>query len=361
MVTKEEQLSTDDSVIFGLGVSTIIYDEDRHKKLDRKISECKEQAELLKESKNIKSEKLREKIEKLINKYQSSKLVRNFDKVIFVLGLLRIIFEALILGRFPCYYPYYYSVATIVLVLLRFIYYRWMHWHYFLLDFCYWANLTEILFFGFFPTNEILFISSYAFSMGPLLLAVPIFRNSMVLHSLEKTTSVFIHLTPGLSIWAARYNNCENWPNCHRTPTFYTYLFYPCILYLIWALIYYVIIFLISFDRCEKKNNTTLFKYHLQNKNSIFYKYSGIFGEKLRPFAFMSIHMIFSLFTFLVTYISLYSQFLQLILIFTALIKTFWMAANYYMEIFSKNYELKLEDLDKIKKSLESIDIKKDK
>jgi hypothetical protein len=130
-------------------------------------------------------------------------------------------------------------------------------------------------------------------------------------------------------------------------------------LYFTWAFIYYVIIFVISFERCEKKDNTTLFRYHLQNTQSFFYKYSGIFGEKLRPIAFMSMHLIFSFVTFVITYISLYSQLIQLILILSTLIKTFWAAANYYMEIFSKNYELKLEELDKIKKSLNK-KIKKD-
>jgi hypothetical protein len=358
MEPKEENIHSDGSMIFGLGTSTDICGEDTHGKLERKISECKEEAELLKESKkNIKSEKLREKIEKLMNKYHNSKLVRTFDKVVFVFGLLRLIFEAFILGRYPCYYPIYYSIATIILVFLRFIYYRWIHWHYYLLDFCYWANLMEILFFWFFPNNEFLFISSYAFSMGTLLLAIPIFRISMVLHSLEKTTSVFIHLAPGLSIWAARYNNCQ-WPVCHTTPTIYSYLFYPCVLYLIWALIYYVIIFVISFERCEKKNNTTLFRYLLENKNSIFYKYSGILGEKVRPLAFMFIHMILTFVTFVVTFISFYSQWLQLILILIAIIKTFWATATYYMEIFSKNYELKLEELDNIRKSLGDVDKK---
>ena len=133
MEKKDDINICEESYLLGLASSsTLISDEDDHKKLERKCSECKEQAQSLKEDdKKIKSQKLREKIEKLMNKFQSSKLMRGFDKVIFVFGVTRLIIEAFILGRFPCWYPVYYSISTIILVFLRFIYYRWMNWHYF--------------------------------------------------------------------------------------------------------------------------------------------------------------------------------------------------------------------------------------
>ena len=297
--------------------------------------------------------KFKERVERLLNKYKSAKLIRNIDKIMFMIGLIRLVFEAYLLGRYPCFYYIYYSVVIFILVLCRFIYYRWLHWHYFLLDFCYWANLIILVFLWWLPTSEFLFISSYAFSMGPLLLAIPIFRNSMVIHSLDKITSVFLHLAPGYTLWGIRNHSCgENWAVARSIPSFYVYLLYPSVLYLVWAIVYYLIIFKLAYQRCEKKNNLTLFKYHLEDKKSFFYKLSGSFGEKSRPFTFMSVHMIFSFVTLVLTYLTLYNQYLQFGLLLFSTSQTFWTAANYYMEIFTKNYELRLQGLENLKSSL---------
>jgi hypothetical protein len=221
-----------------------------------------------------------------------------------------------------------------------------------MLDFCYWANIVLIIFLWVFPNSEFLFTSVFAFSMGPLLLAVPIFRNSMVLHSFEKLTSVFIHLAPGISMYSIRYNDCNCWAVSKITPTIFTYLTNTLILYLLWALVYYIIIFQLTLKRCEKKDNTTLFSYHMENKNSFFYKFSGMMGEKLRPVLFMSMHLIFSLLTLIITFITLYSKYIQLFFLGITYMSTLWTAATYYIEIFSKNYELKLARLEQIKDSL---------
>jgi hypothetical protein len=351
-----ETLSSD---LFLSGLTSAEYmisqsEENKEKKMERRFSDLMDKKSELHTS-NVSEPKkieIRKNIEKLINKYKSSKLVRTFDKVLFLFGLSRILYEAFLLGRAPCYFPLYYSIVLIIFVLCRFIYYRYMRWHYFLLDFCYWANLMLLVFLWIYPTSEFLFISTYAFSMGPLLIAVPIFRNSMVLHSLEKLTSVYIHIAPGLVMWSIRYNKCDKWPLTESTPSLYNYIKNTAILYLIWAVIYYFIIFKLTLERCNKKKNTTMFGYLLDNKDSIFYKLTGFLGEKYRGVLFMLVHMIFSLVTLLLTYVCLYSEVIHIVLMVLTILKTFWSAATYYMEIFSKNYELRLQNLESIKQSL---------
>jgi hypothetical protein len=356
-MTSEDESSTslNSSYIMGLA-ATETQTNDEQEKLEKKTERCMSDASLYNtaSASEPQKQKFKEKVEKLINKYKSAQVVRNIDKIMFMVGLSRLVLEAFIIGRAPCLYPYYFSFMLCFFVLCRFIYYRWLHWHYFLLDFCYWANFIMMLFLWVFPENEFLFISSYAFAMGPLLLAIPIFKNSMVIHSLDRITSVFIHLVPGYTIWGIRSGNCECWKVAETIPSFYSYMLYPSILYFIWAFVYYIILFKLAFQRCERKNNLTLFKYHLEDKKSIFYKLSGTFGEKVRPFAFMGIHMIFSLVTLILTYLTLYSHHVQFVLLSMCLAKTFWMAANYYMEIFTKNYELRLQQLENLKTTLGS-------
>jgi hypothetical protein len=295
--------------------------------------------------------KIKERIEKLMTKFQNAKVVRGIDKVMFVLGFARIIFEAFLLGRAPCLYPFYHSVAVIVLVSLRYIYYRWMHWHYFLLDFCYWANFLILIFLWFFPTSQFIFTAIYSFSMGPLLIAIPLFNNSLVIHSVEKLTSSFIHLSPGLVTWSLRYHECELWPVAREDPTLIQYVINSAILYLAWALVYTVILKL-TMKRCDEKNNTTMYKYMHETPGSFFHKATGILGEKLRPFTFMSYHIVFSLIATTITYITFHNHLLHAAIVILSILTTIWTAANYYMERFSKNYEAQLQQLGKIKDSL---------
>ena len=53
-------------------------------------------------------------------------------------------------------------------------------------DFCYFANLTIILFIQVFPYSEILFLILFGISNGSLLWAVVLYNNSLVFHSHTK-------------------------------------------------------------------------------------------------------------------------------------------------------------------------------
>lgn len=99
-------------------------------------------------------------------------------------------------------------------------------YHYFLFDFCYYANLLILAYVNFFPKSETLFAICFAFCtgipvvratlglfepqanvflIGPLAWSILAWRNSLVFHSLDKTTSLFIHLTPNLLFYALRW------------------------------------------------------------------------------------------------------------------------------------------------------------
>ena len=46
---------------------------------------------------------------------------------------------------------------------------------------------------------------SFSFAMGPLLFGIPCYRNSLVFHSLDRLTSLKIHLGPALAMFMARW------------------------------------------------------------------------------------------------------------------------------------------------------------
>ncbi|KAF9617280.1 hypothetical protein IFM89_035224 [Coptis chinensis] len=72
-----------------------------------------------------------------------------------------------------------------------------MKWHYYLLDFCYYANTIFLIMLLLFPRNEKFFMVCFSFAEGPLAWALIVWRCSLVFSSLDKLVSVLIHLLPG--------------------------------------------------------------------------------------------------------------------------------------------------------------------
>lgn len=71
---------------------------------------------------------------------------------------------------------------------IRFYTYKQRGFHYFLADLCYFVNLLLLLSIWVFPNSKRLFISTYCLAMGNNAIAIAMWRNSLVFHSLDKVT-----------------------------------------------------------------------------------------------------------------------------------------------------------------------------
>jgi len=85
--------------------------------------------------------------------------------------------------------------------------YRHKQWGYFLLDFCYFAQLTQAVQIALLPGNCALAKVNFAFATGPLFAAVLLWRNSLVFHDQEKVVTVWVHVLPGWLAYAARWQD----------------------------------------------------------------------------------------------------------------------------------------------------------
>jgi hypothetical protein len=134
----------------------------------------------------------------VIDRYmKGAQFVRLVDKLSFILGVFLLIATTYIVGRYPndLYYSYHCLVVT-GLVLYRFWNYRKKGWHYYLFDFCYFANTLIIAFLLLFPKNDILFKVFFVYANGPFGVAIPAFKNSMIFHKLDNLISLTIHIIP---------------------------------------------------------------------------------------------------------------------------------------------------------------------
>lgn len=55
------------------------------------------------------------------------------------------------------------------------------------------------------PRSCALLKSNFLLANGPLAFAVPVWRNSLVFHDVEKITSLYIHIFPGLLTYALKW------------------------------------------------------------------------------------------------------------------------------------------------------------
>ena len=96
------------------------------------------------------------KKKQIIEKYmRGAPFVRLIDKISFILGVFLLIATTYMVGRYPNDYYYAYHIVTIVtLVLVRLVNYKSKGWHYYLFDFCYYANAMMIYFIIWDPKND---------------------------------------------------------------------------------------------------------------------------------------------------------------------------------------------------------------
>lgn len=78
----------------------------------------------------------------------------------------------------------------------------------YILDFCYYANLLFIVYLSqlYDPEyRDTLFKVSFMFANGPIIFAIPLYRNSLVFHSLDRMTSVILHISAPLVFYQIRW------------------------------------------------------------------------------------------------------------------------------------------------------------
>lgn len=177
------------------------------------------------------------------------KHVKLRDKLTFASGVMLALISAFWLGSSPSTFYKLYTFKAIFLFALRFFLYKKSRMHYYLLDFCYYANFVLVVQVWLFNDSCAVEKIMFAFAMGPLAWSILAFRNSMIFHSLDKVldslsacllwalrmhsmrschalsilililrlspqmTSLFLHVFPPLVAWAIRWypGDVDHW------------------------------------------------------------------------------------------------------------------------------------------------------
>lgn len=275
------------------------------------------------------------------------------EKLFYAFAVSLIAAAGYIIGKYPTYFPIFHTVLFCFLMPIRFYTYFKIGFQYYLADLCYYVNVLLLLFLWVFPRSKSLFISVFSLTMGTLSFAVITWRNSLVLHSIEKTTSSIIHVMPPVTMFVL----------VHQTPKSYIQERYPAIAEvenwnfvngIIWTSIYYTIWqvgyhYFITVRRREQiaKGRVTSFTY-LKEKNSK--SFLGRLVNK-QPYAWMQVTL-FTLIQFgyqILTMLPcpIWFRYKHVCATFVSFIFS-WSAYNgatYYIEVFGKRFEKELKQL----------------
>ncbi|CCF49390.1 hypothetical protein NDA14_007963 [Ustilago hordei] len=303
--------------------------------------------------------KVSKRIENLQQKWMDAKVVRLRDKISFVVGVLNLVVSSLVFALRPEYIPMVYSALALYFLPLRVWSYTSKKWHYFLFDFCYFLNVANLLFLWVFPGSEFLFTVCYCAAHGPLAFSVATWRNSLVFHSLEKMTSLFIHLYPPFvfttithfipeDVAVERYPALKNL----KTLNGYTAFWFNVTIYLFWQLVYYELIVIRKKSKIETGERINSYSTMSKGKGPV----ANLLGkapEKRREPAFMLLQFVYTIITTLPAPLILYPSRTASAVFFAGIFTiSVWNGASYYVEVFGRRFE---KELLQLKRELEAM------
>ena len=132
--------------------------------------------------------RMRQSVDRLGSKWNDAKNVTAREKLSFIAGVLNIFISGYLIGAHPEYFYYWFTAQLLYFMPIRYHTYHQRGYHYFLADMCYFVNFLLMLTIWVAPQSKRLFISTYCLAYGNNAVAIAMWRNSMVFHSLDKVT-----------------------------------------------------------------------------------------------------------------------------------------------------------------------------
>jgi hypothetical protein len=283
------------------------------------------------------------------------KWIKEFDKMAFTLGVLNLCCTQYFVFAEPAKYWMWYSVIIPILLSTRWQHYKMNRMQYFLLDFCYSVNIfTFIHMYLLYDKSwsEQVFRTTFILVTGPLPAAIPVWRNSLVFHDVDRTVSVYIHTLPMCLYYTLKRSSGFTNPLCLMD------YFYALLFYMFWQFLYLMKTEVLDRDKLEEEHLLTSLKWLASNtKNAL----SGSVLQLMRRFGlfaddetfapksmktkgvFVTSQLVFTLISFIPTYWAWNSSSFHLTYICAIFTTSIYYGASYYVEVFSKRYVAGLE------------------
>lgn len=159
---------------------------------DRVVGEWKKRAPTADERLDKYRRRMKVGVERLGNQWNETATVTLREKISFIAGVLNIFISGYLVGAHPEYFYIWFSAQLAYFMPIRYYRYHKKGYHYFLADLCYFANVLCLLSLWVFPASPRLFISTFCLVFGNNAVAIAMWRNSMVFHSMDKVVRYVI-------------------------------------------------------------------------------------------------------------------------------------------------------------------------
>ncbi|KAI1853445.1 hypothetical protein JX265_012736 [Neoarthrinium moseri] len=305
--------------------------------------------------------RMRKSVDKLGRQWNDTKVITAREKVSFICGVMNIFVSGYLIGACPEYFHLWYTAQLVYFMPIRYYSYHRRGYHYFLADLCYFVNLLLFFSLWVFPGSKRLFVASFCLAFGNNAVAIIMWRNSLVFHSFDKVTSLFIHIMPCATLHCITHliteeQQKERFPALWTvktsppgSPTAYanviSMLAWSTIPYLFWQLAYY---FFITVRRREKiaAGRPTSFTWLRKS-------YSKAWIGKLvlslpswaQEPAFMMIQYSYAVLTMLPCPLWFYSRWASAAFLMTVFIWSVYNGSTYYIDVFGKRFQKELETM----------------
>ncbi|PIA42936.1 hypothetical protein AQUCO_02000407v1 [Aquilegia coerulea] len=322
--------------------------KERFKDRTMKVKETKEKTKEILSKQAVKIAKQAEEHERFINKVTHLCGVLSFGAFCFVLGAR------------PQDIPYVYCLFFVTFVPLRWIYYRFKKWHYYLLDFCYYANTIFLVMLLLYPRNEKLFMVCFSFAEGPLAWALIVWRCSLVFSSVDKIVSVLIHLLPGIVFFTIRWWDPAtfeamhpegarfraSWPYVENKSYLWTWLFVvPLVAYTLWQVAYFLIVNVLRRQRLLRDPEVMTSYRELSKKaqkaNNVWWRLSGLLGDQNRMLMYILFQAAFTVATMALTVPIFLSYEMHVIFQILKVSASIWNGGSFLLEVMPRQVILK--------------------
>lgn len=303
--------------------------------------------------------RMRQRVDKLGRQWNDTKAISLREKVSFICGVMNIFISGYLIGAYPEYFHIWYTAQLVYFMPIRMFTYHRRGYHYFLADLCYFVNVLLMLSLWAFPASKRLFTAAFCLAFGNNAVAIIMWRNSLVFHSFDKVTSLFIHIMPCATLHCLVHLYPED--QLHdRFPAIWTIktaepgsatayanlvsmLAWSTIPYALWQLSYY---FFITVRRREKiaAGRPTSFTWLRRSYARTWLgKIVLSMPDALQEPTFMMIQYAYAVLTMLpcpLWFISRYASSVFLLVVFAWSI---YNGSTYYIDVFGKRFQKELE------------------
>lgn len=320
--------------------------------VDKKVPKIRKQVVRAKRKLDPQGERFWQQMTRVDRMFRENHVVSRTNKIWFAVSILNIFWFGILIGSLPDWVHVVYTVEVAFLLPIRFITYKLRGMQYYLADICYYVNFLTFLYIWVWPESKVLWISIYAFSFGTLCMAVIVWRNSLVLHSIDKTTSAFIHLLPPTTLHTINFRipaqfKAERFPAALKVETWATLraLLITTAFYWVWQVSYQ---YFITFRKKDKIANGRVTSFEFMRRKyakTAIGKFVNSLPGVLPHIAFAGIQFGFQLVTMIPCPLLYKHESLSTCYLVFVLSVASYNGATYYIDVFGERFHKELKAL----------------